>query len=89
LHNIGVDLDPQALAQFACDYPVQRINDLRARDHTLFWNASDLERKLADLQSHYNGHRTHRSLSGDTPSEMAGCTPKIQATLNNFRWQAQ
>ena len=26
LHNIGIDLDPQALAQFECDYPVQRIN---------------------------------------------------------------
>ncbi len=26
LHNIGIDLDPQALAEFECDYPVQRIN---------------------------------------------------------------
>lgn len=26
LHNIGIDLDPQALVQFACDYPVQLIN---------------------------------------------------------------
>jgi hypothetical protein len=26
LHNIGIDLDPLALAQFECDYPVQRIN---------------------------------------------------------------
>jgi hypothetical protein len=25
LHNIGIDLDPQALADFECDYPVQRI----------------------------------------------------------------
>ncbi len=26
LYNIGIDLDPQALAEFECDYPVQRIN---------------------------------------------------------------
>ena len=25
-HNIGIDLDPQALAEFDCDYPVERIN---------------------------------------------------------------
>ncbi len=25
-HNIGIDLDPQPLAEFECDYPVQRIN---------------------------------------------------------------
>jgi site-specific DNA-adenine methylase len=24
--NIGIDIDPRALAQFECDYPVQRIN---------------------------------------------------------------
>jgi DNA adenine methylase len=26
LHNIGIDLDPQPLTDFACDYPVKRIN---------------------------------------------------------------
>ena len=26
LTNIGIDLDPRALAQFECDYPVQRVN---------------------------------------------------------------
>ena len=26
LHNIGIDLDPQPLVDFECDYPVQRIN---------------------------------------------------------------
>ncbi len=26
LHNIGIDLDPRALAAFECDYPVQRIH---------------------------------------------------------------
>jgi len=26
LTNIGIDIDPQPLAEFACDYPVQRVN---------------------------------------------------------------
>jgi transposase InsO family protein len=54
-------------------------------DHTLFWNAHDLERKLADFQSYYNQHRTHRPLSGETPSEVAERTFKLRATLNNYR----
>ena len=32
-------------------------------DHTPFWNAADLARKLADFQGHYNQHRTHSSLA--------------------------
>jgi len=56
-------------------------------DHTLFWNATDLERKLVDFQAYYNQHRTHSSLGGDTPADVAGGNPKLQTTLNNFRWQ--
>ena len=56
-------------------------------DHTLFWNNVDLERKLADFQTYYNHHRAHSSLGGDTPAEFAGDTPKLQTTLNDFRWQ--
>ncbi len=41
-------------------------------DQTLFLDAVDLERKLTDYQAYYNIHRTHRSLDGDTPAEVAG-----------------
>ena len=57
-------------------------------DQTLFWNADDLERKLTDYQAYYNLHRTHRSLDGDTPAEVADVVTKLPITLNNFRWQA-
>ncbi|MHB8743067.1 MAG: integrase core domain-containing protein [Sulfuricaulis sp.] len=33
-------------------------------DHVLFWNASDLERKLQVLWNYYNHHRVHASLDG-------------------------
>jgi transposase InsO family protein len=58
-------------------------------DQTLFWNARDLERKLADFRIYYNRHRTHRSLGGVTPSEVAGSNPEPQISLNSFGWQAQ
>ena len=58
------------------------------RDHTLFWNAIDLERKIADFQAYFNHYRTHRSLGGDTPAEIAGGTPKLQTKLKDVRWQS-
>ena len=56
-------------------------------DHTLFWNAVDLERKLTDFQIYYNHHRAHSSLGGDTPVEVAGSAPKLQNSLKSLRWQ--
>ena len=37
-------------------------------DHTLFWNAVDLERKLEIFKDYYNRSRTHTSLGGNTPT---------------------
>ena len=31
LHNIGIDLNPRALAVFECDYPVKKVNDCAHR----------------------------------------------------------
>ena len=33
---------------------------LESLDQVLFWNARDLERKLADFQTYYNAARSHR-----------------------------
>ncbi|HUE88786.1 MAG TPA: integrase core domain-containing protein [Vicinamibacterales bacterium] len=44
-------------------------------DHVLFWNARDLERKLADFQTYYNAARSHASLEGHTPSRPRTRTP--------------
>jgi hypothetical protein len=54
-------------------------------DHVLFWNARDLERKLADLQAHYNAARSHTSLEGHTPLAFAGGHTVARAELNNVR----
>ena len=55
-------------------------------DHVLFWNARDLERKLADFQADYNEVRSHASLKGHTPSTFAGGQMVARAELNNVRW---
>ena len=55
-------------------------------DHVLFWNARDLERKLADFQIYYNAARSHRSLEGHTPLTFAGVHPEVRAELNHVRW---
>jgi hypothetical protein len=56
-------------------------------DHTLFWNATDLERKLETFRQYYNTHRAHSSLDGDTPSEITSETVIRHADLNNFQWR--
>ncbi len=55
-------------------------------DHVLFWNARDLERKLADFQAYYNAARSHASLEGHTPLAFAGGHTVARAELNNVRW---
>ena len=57
-------------------------------DHTLFWNATDLERKLETFRQYYNTHRAHSSLDGDTPSEITSETVIRHADLNNFQWRS-
>ena len=57
-------------------------------DQVLFWNASDLERKLEAFRQYYNAHRVHTSLDGDAPSEIYGETVIHSADLNQFRWKA-
>ena len=74
-----------------CSHPfIERLIGTILRellDHVLFWNAVDLERKLADFQTYYTQYRTHSSLGGDTPAEVAGRALNLQPTLNNFCWK--
>jgi putative transposase len=55
-------------------------------DQVLFWNARDLERKLADFQVYYNAARSHAALEGHTPVTFAGEHVAAPADLNNVRW---
>jgi len=57
-------------------------------DHSLFWNATDLERKLETFRQYYNTHRVHSSLDGDTPSEITRKSVIRRADLNYFQWRS-
>jgi hypothetical protein len=58
-------------------------------DQVLFWNARDLERELADFQTHYNAAPSHASLEGHTPMTFAsGRRTLAHADLNHVRWVA-
>ena len=55
-------------------------------DHVLFWNARDLEQKLAEFQAYYNAARCHASLDGRTPLTFASKHSVATADLNHVRW---
>jgi len=38
-------------------------------DYTLFWNASDLKKKLGEFEMYYYNHRVLSSLGGHTPGD--------------------
>jgi transposase InsO family protein len=57
-------------------------------DHMLFWNASDLERKLDAFKKYYNGSRIHQSLAQQTPEEAAGKDPPPSVDPTHFVWRS-
>src|SRR5258707_4492403 len=54
-------------------------------DHVLFWNARDLERKLADFQAYYNMARSHASLKCHAPLTFTVAHLVARAELNRVR----
>lgn len=56
-------------------------------DHVLFWNATDLERKLNTFKDYYNGYRGHASLKGRTPDQISTGTLPAPARLDRFSWK--
>ncbi len=57
-------------------------------DQMLFWNASDLKRKMEAFRQYYNVHRVHSALSGYTPPEISSETLMRRADLNKFQWKS-
>lgn len=55
-------------------------------DRVLFWNSSDLERKLNTFKDYYNGHRVHASLDGKTPDQFSTAVSPNTARLERFSW---
>ena len=56
-------------------------------DQTLFWNAVDLERKLALFKDYYHHSRTHASLDGNTPAAINGNGVALSVSLHSYAWE--
>ena len=73
-----------------CSHPfVERIIGTIRReflDHVPFWNARDLERKLAEFQAYYNAARSHATLDGYAPLTFADRRPVAHSDLSYVRW---
>ena len=52
-------------------------------DHVLFWNATDLQRKLDTFQAYYNTERVHASRDHQPPV----VSPGNPISLTHFRWR--
>ena len=57
-------------------------------DRTLFWNSTDLNRKLQAFQRYYNGARVHRALTGTTPANRAGSPSSSPACIADYAWKS-
>jgi len=57
-------------------------------DRVLFWNASDLERKLNEFKEYYNSYRVHASLEGNTPHQVLDDSLSAPARLDQFAWMS-
>jgi len=56
-------------------------------DRTLFWNQSELERKLENYKAYYNQHRCHSGLAEATPAQRSGAATPPIANLQSYRWR--
>lgn len=54
-------------------------------DHTPFWNARDLEKKLLCFKDYYNRDRVHRGLGGAIPDPRPAKSERTTARLDNYR----
>ena len=57
-------------------------------NHILFWNKSDLEKKLTDFQTYYNRLRTHYAHLGKTPDNIAEKNAWPRIDLGNYQWKS-
>ncbi|NIB40704.1 transposase [Pseudomaricurvus alkylphenolicus] len=55
-------------------------------DHTLFWNARDLSRKLKQYNRYFNEVRGHLSLNGVTPLQKSEKIQIPEKDIRNYEW---
>ena len=57
-------------------------------DRILFWNETDLQRKLDEFQHYFNEYRTHMGLSGKIPHQFAENKNANIINIKNYAWKS-
>jgi len=57
-------------------------------NQVLFWNKSDLEKKLTNFLTYYNQFRVHYAHLGKTPNNVALKSPWPRIDLGNYHWKS-
>lgn len=57
-------------------------------DRTLYWNSTDLQRKLDEFQRYYNLERAHSGIDGKTPLQRLGKQQSLVIPINHYRWNS-
>ena len=57
-------------------------------DQILFWNATDLKRKLERFSKYYNENRSHYSLDAMTPKQKTEALSQKTLKMNQIKWQS-
>jgi transposase InsO family protein len=65
------------------------IRSIRAEylDQLFFWNAPDLEQKLASFRDYFNAAHVHQGLRADTLAEKTGASRPPLANFADYRWE--
>jgi putative transposase len=57
-------------------------------DRIIFWNETDLQRKLDEFQRYFNENRTHMGLSGKIPRQFAENKNATIINIKNYIWKS-
>ncbi|MHC1767585.1 MAG: integrase core domain-containing protein [Verrucomicrobiia bacterium] len=90
LRILGIEVvQTVPLAPWSHPFVERLIRSVREEylDQLFYWNASDLEQKLAEYRSYFNERRVHQGLGGNTPAEKAGGWTQSVADLAHYGWQ--
>ncbi len=57
-------------------------------DQILFWNSSNLQKKLDEYQRYFNQDRSHTSLNAMTPTQKSTQTASHNTSVDSYKWKS-
>ena len=77
-------------AEAANPFVERHIGTVRCEylDQLFFWNAADLNQKLARFRDYFNEQRVHQGLAGMTPNQAACEPPSPPTNIQKHAWKS-